>query len=421
MTISIWIGSIALIIGLLLLDLTVSTREARVVCVRESLIWTVSWVMLAFCFNAFVYFLYENNWLGWTDLPSHNFSGEQAAIQFLTGFLMEKSLSVDNIFVIAMIFLYLKVPVIEQHRMLWWGILGAIGLRAVMIAGGAVLMARFQWSVYLFGGLLIATAVRILLIRHDNINIGHNLLVPLIRKFYPITDDFKGGRFFITRRGKRAITPLLLALILVISSNLTFALDSIPATFAVTQDPFLVLTSNVFSVLGLRALYFTIAGYVTRFRYLKLGLFFILVFFAIKMLLIHHYPMPNIVSLAIIGGILIAAILASFLAPPIGVSKSASPLFDDLIVLVALSYRQAQRIVVLVLGTSVLLVGFAMIILPGPAVVVIPLGLGILAIEFAWAGRWLHKIRQTADEFQQGRWWHKIRQTAEALWQRLKS
>lgn len=401
MTISIWIGTIALIIGLLLVDLMAFNHKARTVCVGESLAWTVAWVALALCFNVFVYFLYENNWLGWTDFPFHDFSGQQAAVQFLTGFLMEKSLSVDNIFVIAMIFLYLRVPIAEQHRMLWWGVLGAISLRAVMIAGGALLMARFQWSVYLFGGLLIATAVRMLLIRHDNINIGHNLLVPLVRKLYPITNDFKGGRFFTTLDGGRAMTPLLLALILVVSSNLIFALDSIPATFAVTQDPFLVLTSNVFSVLGLRALYFTIAGYVTRLRHLKLGLIFILIFFAIKILLIQHYPIPNIVSLAIIGSILIIAILASVLAPPMGMSECASPLFGDLVTLAAVSYRQARRIVVLVLGTSVLLVGVAMVVLPGPAVVVIPLGLGILAIEFAWARRWLRKIQKTAGELRQ--------------------
>ncbi|QBQ53494.1 TerC/Alx family metal homeostasis membrane protein [Nitrosococcus wardiae] len=401
MTVSIWIGVIALIIGLLILDLAVLNRGTRMVCVKEALVWTMTWVVLALCFNVFVYFLYENNWLGWSDIASHDFSGQQAAVQFLTGFLMEKSLSIDNIFVIAMIFSYLKVPVVEQHRLLLWGVLGAIGLRVIMVTLGTVLMARFHWSVYLFGGLLMATAVRMMMIRQDNINIGHNPLLPLVKKFYPITANYKDGDFFSALNGNRAVTPLLLALILVVSTNLMFALDSIPAILAVTQDPFLVFTCNVFSVLGLRALYFTIAGYVERFRYIKLSLVFVLVYFAVKMMLIHSYPIPNIVSLVTIGSILALGVLASLLIPPMDVNRRAEPLFSDLVTLAVLSYRQARRIVVLVLGTSVLLVGIAMIVLPGPAVVVIPIGLGILAIEFAWARRWLRKMRQTAGEFRQ--------------------
>jgi tellurite resistance protein TerC len=395
----IWIGVITLIIGLLILDFAALNLRARTVHVKEALAWTIVWFVLALCFNAFVYFLYENDWLGWTDLASHASSGQQAAIQFLTGFLLEKSLSVDNIFVIAMIFSYLKVPIMEQQRMLLWSVLGAIGLRAVMIALGAVFMIRFQWIVYLFGGLLIATAVKMLMIRQDNINIGHNPLITFAKKLYPITDDFKEGRFFSTMQGSRAITPLLLALILVASSNLMFALDSIPAIFAVTQDSFLVFTSNVFSMLGLRALYFTIKGYVDRFRYIKLSLVFVLIYLAIKIMLIHYYPIPNIASLTIIGAVLTLGILASLLISPMDAGRSVEPLFNDMVTLAVLSYRQARRIVVLVLGTSVLLVGIAMIVLPGPAVIVIPIGLGILAIEFAWARRWLQKIRQTAEEF----------------------
>jgi tellurite resistance protein TerC len=240
-----------------------------------------------------------------------------------------------------------------------------------------------------------------LMIRQDNINIGRNPLVSLAKKLYPLTDDFRGGRFFSTLHGNRAITPLLLALILVASSNLMFAFNSIPAIFAVTQDPFLVFTSNIFSVLGLRALYFTIGVYVDRFRYIKLSLIFILVYLAIKIMLIHYYPIPNITSLAIIGIVLTLGILASLFVPPMDADRSVKPLFNDVVTLAVISYRQARRIVVLVLGTSVLLVGIAMIVLPGPAVVVIPIGLGILAVEFAWARRWLQKIRQTAEEFRQ--------------------
>lgn len=398
MAASIWIVVITLIIGLLILDFYSLNIRAREVHVKEALAWTIVWFVLALCFNVLVYFLYENNWLGWTNLASHSSSGWQAAVQFLTGFIMEKSLSVDNIFVIAMIFSYLKIPVIEQQRLLLWSVLGAIGLRAVMIALGAMFMIHFQWIVYIFGGLLIATAVKMLMIRQDDINIGHNPLMLFAKKFYPITDSSRGGRFFSTMKESRAITPLFLALVLVTSSNLIFAIDSIPAIFAVTQDSFLVFTSNVLAVLGLRALYFTIGGYVDRFRYIKLSLVFILIYLAIKIMLIHHYPISNMISLVIISTVLIMGILASLFLPPMDIRKSVKPLFNDMVTLAVISYRQARRIVVLILGTSVLLVGIAMIVLPGPAIVVIPVGLGILAIEFTWAKRWLKKVRQVAEK-----------------------
>lgn len=398
MAASIWIVVITLIIGLLILDFYSLNIRAREVHVKEALAWTIVWFVLAFCFNVLVYFLYENNWLGWTNLASHSSSGWQAAVQFLTGFIMEKSLSVDNIFVIAMIFSYLKIPVIEQQRLLLWSVLGAIGLRAVMIALGSMFMIHFQWIVYLFGGLLIATAVKMLMIRQDNINIGHNPLMLFAKKFYPIADNSRRGHFFGTMKGARAITPLFLALVLVTSSNLIFAIDSIPAIFAVTQDSFLVFTSNVLAVLGLRALYFTIGGYVDRFRYIKLSLVFILIYLAIKIMLIHHYPISNMISLVIILTVLIVGILASLFLPPMDIRKSVKPLFNDMVTLAVISYRQARRIVVLILGTSVLLVGIAMIVLPGPAIVVIPIGLGILAIEFTWAKRWLQKVRQVAEK-----------------------
>jgi tellurite resistance protein TerC len=280
-------------------------------------------------FNVFVYFLYAKNWFGWTHIHSHQLTGSQAAIQFFTGYVIEKSLSLDNIFVIAMIFAYFRVPLAEQHRVLFWGILGAVVLRGVMIAMGAALIERFDWIIYVFGALLILSAVKMLVIRHDNLDPGKNPLVRLTRRLYPVSHDFDGSRFFTTMGDRRAVTPLFLALVLVESSDVIFAVDSIPAIFAITRDPFLVFTSNVFAILGLRSLYFALAGMMEKFRYLKMSLVFLLAYVGVKMMLAHHYPIPNPVSLAIIGGILSVGVLASLWVNR-DTAKLASPLSQDL-------------------------------------------------------------------------------------------
>jgi tellurite resistance protein TerC len=272
-----------------------------------------------------VFFLYERNW-PWASVSTEHLTGRQAATQFFTGYLLEKSLSVDNIFVIAMIFAYFAVPLNEQHRVLFWGILGAVVLRGVMIAAGASLIHRFEWIVYIFGGLLILSAMKMLIVRHDNIHPDRNLLVRLTRRLYPVTSDFHGSRFFVKLHGRRAATPLFLALALVESSDVMFAVDSIPAIFAVTRDPFLVFTSNIFAILGLRSLYFVLAGFMDRFRYLKMSLVFILAYVGVKMLLSHHYAIPNLVSLSVIGGMLAVGVLASLVAAKSDTAKLASPL-----------------------------------------------------------------------------------------------
>ena len=399
MTIFLWIGFVVFVFAMVMLDLGVFHRKARAVSIGEAFAWTFVWVAMALVFNVFVYFLYAENWFGWTDLHSHQLTGAQAAIQFFTGYVIEKSLSLDNIFVIAMIFAYFSVPLSEQHRVLFWGILGAVVLRGVMIAMGAVLIERFDWIIYVFGGFLILSAVKMLVMRHDNLDPNKNPLVRLTRRFYPVTDEFVGSRFFTTLDGRKAVTPLFLALVLVESSDVIFAVDSIPAIFAITRDPFLVFTSNVFAILGLRSLYFALAGMMEKFRYLKMSLVFLLAYVGVKMLLAHHYPIPNLVSLAMIGGILSVGVLAS-LAASRDTAKLVSPLVDDLEELAIDTYRYARRVVILVVGGTVLLVGIAMIVLPGPAFVVVPLGLGILAIEFAWARRWLKKARQMLADVQ---------------------
>lgn len=398
-TVLVWIGFLVLITLVVALDLGVFHRKQHVVSLPEALGWSAVWVSLALAFNVGVYYLYEINPAGW-DMDTEQLTGQQAAIQFFTGYLVEKSLSIDNIFVIAMIFAHFRVPLSEQHRVLFWGIFGAVVLRGIMIFGGIALIERFDWVIYLLGALLLFSAASMLVVRHDNLAPESNFVIRLVRRFYPVTTEFHGSRFFVTVDGVRHATPLFLALMLVETSDVTFAIDSIPAIFAITRDPFIVFTSNIFAILGLRSLYFVLAGLMDKFRYLKMSLVFLLAFIGVKMLLAHHYPIPNVVSLAVIGGILSVGILASMLAGR-DTAALASPLANDLEQLVLRSYRQARKAVILLIGSTVLLVGLAMIFLPGPAVLVVPLGLAILGVEFAWARRWLKKIKDSLAKLRQ--------------------
>lgn len=308
----IWIAFLLLIAAFVALDLGVFHREPHVVGLREALSWTAVWVTLALIFNIGVYYLYEFNPAGW-DMDTSQLTGQEAALQYFTGYLVEKSLSIDNIFVIAMIFAHFKVPSIEQHRVLFWGILGAIVLRGAMILLGVAVIERFEWIVYLLGALLLLSAAHMLLAQHDNIAPENNFFIRMVRRFYPVTMEFHGGRFFVNLNGVHTATPLFLALILVETSDVMFAIDSIPAIFAITLDPFIVFTSNIFAILGLRSLFFVLAGLMDKFYYLKLSLVFLLAFIGVKMMLVHHFPIHNLVSLAIIAGILSIGILASLL------------------------------------------------------------------------------------------------------------
>ncbi len=401
MTIWLWVGFVAFVLALLALDLGVFHRKTHALTVSEAAVWTTVWVILAMLFNAGVYWMYEHHVLGVGQAIGYELTGGQAALQFFTGYVVEKSLSLDNIFVIALIFSYFRIPATYQHRVLFWGILGALVMRGGMIAAGTVLIHRFAWITYVFGALLIATAVKLLVVRHDNLEPDRNPLVRLARRMYPVSTGLDGQRFFTRIGGQRAVTPLLLVLLVVESTDVLFAVDSIPAIFAVTRDPFLVFTSNVFAILGLRSLYFVLAGVMDRFRYLKTSLVFLLAFVGVKMLLAHHYPIPTIVSLSIIGGILGVGVLASILAGHRDSAALVSPIADDLENLAEYSWKQARRIVVVLTGASVLIVGIAMVVLPGPAIIIIPAGLAILGTEFLWARELLGKTRKTGTTFKQ--------------------
>ena len=324
-----WALFVLFVLVLLALDLGVFHRRSRVLGVREALLWTGFWVFLALLFDVGVYFAYDRHWLGIGESAASEPSAGRAALQFLTGFLVEKSLSADNIFVIAFIFTHFRTPAAYQHRILFWGILGALVMRGAMIAAGAALLQRFDWIAYVFGAFLIFTAVRLLVIRHETLEPEKNLLYRVARRLFTVSPTLDGDKFFTRVGGKLAVTPLFLVLLLVESSDVIFAVDSIPAIFAITSDPFLVFTSNVFAILGLRSLYFALAGLMEKFRYLKISLVVILAYVGIKMLLAHQVPIPAVLSLAVILGILLAGVLASVRAARRDPAPPASPLDVD--------------------------------------------------------------------------------------------
>jgi tellurite resistance protein TerC len=308
----VWVGFIALFLALLFLDLSVLHRESAELSVRQALFWTAVWVGVASCFTGVVYGLYEYRWFGFE--PADELArGADAIVQYVTGYLLEWSLSVDNIFVMAVIFSYLKIPALYQYRVLFWGIVGAIVLRGLMIGTGTALLARFDWMFYVFGATLLVSALRML--RDDEVrDFGSSLPARLVRRFVPVTGEIDRARFFVRRSGSLYATPLFVALVMVELTDVVFAVDSIPAILAVTRDPFLVFTSNAFAILGLRSLYFAVAGLMTLFRYIKYSLVLILAFVGVKMLLVAVYEVPNLVSLGIIVGTLAGGIIASLWA-----------------------------------------------------------------------------------------------------------
>ncbi len=300
------------ILGVLALDLGVFHRKDHQISVRESLVWTAVWMVLALAFMAFVYYRYE------TLTPGR---GSGAALEFLTGYLIEKSLSIDNVFVFLLIFTYFKVPAEHQHRVLVWGIIGALIFRALFIGLGAILIAQFHAVIYLFGAFLIITGIKMIWAKDKEIHPEKNPLLRLFRRFMAVTPEFRGRSFFVRENGKWLATPLLVVLLLVESSDIIFAVDSIPAIFAVTSDPFIVFTANVFAILGLRALYFALAGVMRLFHHLHYGLAIILLFVGGKMALADLVKVPAGISLGIVGLILAGSVAASLIWPRRGTEK----------------------------------------------------------------------------------------------------
>lgn len=304
------------VLGMLALDLGVFHRRDHVVSVRESLVWTAVWIVLALAFMAFIYYRYE------TISPGR---GTGAALEFLTGYLLEKSLSIDNIFVFLLIFGYFNVAAQHQHRVLFWGIIGALVLRAIFIALGALLIARFHAIIYLFGTFLIFTGIKMAWVKDKQIHPERNPVLRLFRRVMGVTSDYRGKSFFVREGGKWLATPLFVVLLLIESSDVIFAVDSIPAIFAVTKDPYIVFTANVFAILGLRSLYFALAGVMRLFHHLHYGLSIILVFVGIKMVLSEVYKIPIAISLGVVGLIIAVSIVASLIWPRSKFESDPSP------------------------------------------------------------------------------------------------
>jgi tellurite resistance protein TerC len=295
-----WVGFNAFILIMLALDLGVFHRKAHVVTIKESLTWTCVWVAMALLFNAGIL----------------HYMGSEKALEFFTGYVIEKSLSVDNVFVIALLFSYFAVPTLYQHKVLFWGILGALVMRAAMIALGAKLITEFAWIIYIFGAFLILTGIKMIVKSEEEIHPERNPVVRLFKRFMPVTSEYRGDKFFIREKGILMATPLFVVLLLVEFTDLIFAVDSIPAIFAVTKDPFIVYTSNVFAILGLRSLYFALSGVLDKFHYLKVGLGVVLSFVGVKMLLAHSpWKIDTLVSLGVIVIVLVASVVASLMWP----------------------------------------------------------------------------------------------------------
>lgn len=293
-----WGGFLLLVLFLLALDLGVFHKKAHVVSSREAAVWTVVWITLALCFNAFIWYEF----------------GTEKALEFLTGYVIEKSLSVDNLFVMVLVFTSFGVPKIYQHRVLFWGILGALVMRGTLILVGVQLIERFHFIIYVFGAFLVYTGGKMLFAGEEDPDPQQNKALRLFRRLVPATSEFHGQKFFVREGGRLLATPLVATLVVIEAMDLVFAVDSIPAIFAVTLDPYIVFTSNIFAILGLRALYFLLANVVEKFVHLKIGLAIILAYVGVKMLISGWYKIPVLISLAVILGVLATSICTSLIA-----------------------------------------------------------------------------------------------------------
>jgi len=294
-----WIAFATIVLVMLALDLGVFHRKAHVVRLREALVWSALWITLSLLFNLWIY----------AQL------GPQAALDFFTAYLIEKSLSIDNIFVFLLIFSYFQVPPQFQHRVLFWGIVAALLMRALFIGAGLALIAKFDWILYVFGAFLVYTGIKMAVRREGEIHPERNPVLRLFRRFFPVTNEYHEASFLVRMDGRYAATPLLVVLLVVETTDVIFAVDSIPAVLAITVDPFIVYTSNVFAILGLRALYFALAGIMELFHYLHYGLSAILIFVGVKMIVAHVYEVPTILALAFIALTMVISIVASMMYP----------------------------------------------------------------------------------------------------------
>lgn len=298
-----WIIFGLVIVSMLVLDLRRKVHEIKL---KEALLWSAVWIGLALLFNVGVFI----------------FKGHDAALKFFTGYLLEESLSIDNLFVFILIFSFFRVPAVYEHEVLFWGIVGAIVMRAFFIAAGVTLLHHFHWVIYIFGAILVLTGFKLISGKGKKMDPSKNPVIKIFRRFMPLTEEYHGGKFFIRKNGKLFATPLFIVLLVIESTDVVFAIDSIPAILGITTDPFIVYTSNIFAILGLRSLYFSLAGVMKLFAYLNYGLAVILIFIGVKMLISEYVKIPIALALGVIAGVLLTTIVASILWPPKGKGHS---------------------------------------------------------------------------------------------------
>lgn len=304
-----WIGFHVVVLGILAFDLGVLNRKSHVVSLKAALSWSAFWIGLSLSFCGLVY----------------NMFGQQKALEFLTGYVVEYALSVDNIFVFILVFSYFAVPKEHQHRVLFWGIIGAFIMRGIMIFAGTALIHKFEWLIYIFGAFLVYTGLKLAFGKDEEVDPGHNPAIKILRRLMPVSDKYDGGSFFTQIDGKRYATPLFAVLLVVETTDLIFAVDSIPAILAISRDSFIVYTSNICAILGLRSLYFALSGVMDLFHYLKYGLAIVLTFIGLKMLIHHWYEISIAMSLGVIISVLVISVILSLLRKPEHDLDDASP------------------------------------------------------------------------------------------------
>lgn len=305
-----WVLFNLFVLAMLALDLGVFHKKAHEVKMKEALTWSAVWIVCALIFNALIYFQWD--WMS----PGSEYTNKDAALAFLTGYVIEKSLSVDNVFVFLMVFTYFQVPSLYQHKVLFWGILGALIMRAIFIFAGVSLITTFHWMIYVFGALLIFTGVNMAFQKDKKLQPEKNPVIRIFKRWFAVTNEYHGDKFFALIDGKKFATPMFIVLLIIETTDIIFAVDSIPAILAITSNPFIVYTSNVFAILGLRALYFALAGIMGLFHYLHYGLSVILVFVGFKMMIVDYYKIPVEISLMVVLGILVVSVILSKMYPP---------------------------------------------------------------------------------------------------------
>jgi len=389
----VWAGFAGMVVVLVLADLFVFNRRRQRMASTSAVGWALIYTLLAFCFNGAVYALYNRHFagLGLATGTAPAIDGAEASLQFLTSLFLETALGLDSVFVIYAVFRHFRTPERIQRRVLMWGVLIALALRAVMVGATGAMLHRFEWVKFVLSGLMVLSALRMLLVREENLDPARNIVVRLLQRFFPTSSRDRGGRLLTRVDGRLALTPLLVVLLLIETADAFLAVDSIPAAFSVTRDPLLVFAASAFSLLMLRSLYFALVSMTGWLRHLKIGLALLLAYAAVVMSLPQHHDPAIEVTLAVMCSTLCTAAFAAWLLRRPGPVPTTSPLGEDAERIARLTLKQARRIIILVAGLAITITGIVMVPAPGPGLVVIPIGLALLATEFVWARRLLNR------------------------------